>query len=150
MEHLYEEAVMWYVTAGGQRFVCPQFLIHDETWKKWNSCPDFVAIDFVTKTIYIIEVTVTSDVSDIVKKICSNAAELIVRLKGNLKNKNVDFEDWEVKFRVFIRKAELEHFKRRLVSVDGLDIKPIDLEQILVNWEWWDRAGGPVNSLDGI
>lgn len=157
MEHLYEEAVMWYVTAGGQRFVCPQFRVHASA-SKWDAYPDFVAVDFHAKTLYVIEVTIASNVSKIARRIASNGPETKKFLKENLKNDSVDFEDWAVKFRVFLRSTDActrfskllkELFKKSDVSEVELDVKPLSIELVLKNWEWCDRAAvQPVNPLD--
>ena len=149
MQQLYEDAVMWYVSAGGQRFVCPQFLIHRDA-DKWESNPDLVAVDFKVKTLYVIEVTTSSDASDVAKKIGGNARTIVGLLKENLVNDYVDFQFWKIKFRAFIRDDQREKFLKVLkgFSLDDLDIKPIDIERTLANWKWYDQAQGPVNSLD--
>jgi hypothetical protein len=149
MEHIYEEAVMWYVTTGGQRFVCPQFHIHGNG-PDWAMEPDFVAVDFLEKTLYVIEVTASANVSSIVNKIVDNGHKAAKLLRENLGKNNMDFSDWTIKFRVFIRLVECDHFNKLIEerNVNDLDIKPLDIERTLAYWKWWDKLPGPINSLN--
>jgi hypothetical protein len=68
VEKLYEQAVMWYVVSGGQRFICPQLSIPADTGGEW-SCPDLVALDARARTVYVIEVTTDATGDDLVGKV---------------------------------------------------------------------------------
>jgi hypothetical protein len=52
-----ETSVATYLTAGGRVFVAPQFETGDKTERNGIACPDFVALDFPSKEIVVVEVT---------------------------------------------------------------------------------------------
>ena len=72
---VFEEAVLAYISAAPGRFVKPQY---DIKYKDGvgGSCPDFVVIDYIKKTIYVVEVTTASDAS--CESACNNDPPLAV------------------------------------------------------------------------
>jgi hypothetical protein len=91
---LYEEAVMWYVASGGQRFICPQFSIPNDSGGEW-SCPDFVALDFQAKSIYVVEVTTDSTGDNLVKKVRNRESQWFSKLKAYLSMQDPSFVSWQ-------------------------------------------------------
>jgi hypothetical protein len=152
----YEQAVMWYVTSGGQRFVCPQFCIHDGEGKGWESEPDFVALDLTEGAIYVIEVS-SGSVARPAARLADNLKKNCEYLRKNLRNANVDLSKWPIKVRVFTRDTYVDKFvdalrKKSVQSpnlLKGVDIQVLPIEKSLCNWTWYDENKQGVASLEG-
>ena len=139
---MYEEAVMWYVCAGNQRFVCPQYWVRNEN-KDW-SCPDFVALDLKDKCVFIVEVTTGTDLSGIADKIKKKDVQWIDHTKNQLPE---PFRNWDFHVAIFVRDKFVELLDNKIG--DNKNYKAFGLEKIFHNWNWeWDKSLNlPVNPL---
>ena len=130
---LYEEAVMWYVVSGGQRFVCPQFSVLSDTGGEW-SCPDFVALDFQAKTVYVVEATTDSTGNDLVKKVRNRESQWFSKLKAYLSMQDPSFGAWQYRAAVFVRSEIVESFDKKIGS--PADVAVFPFETALFGWRW--------------
>ena len=95
----YEQAVMQYVTNGGQRFIAPQYPIYYGVRKKgvtgYDRKPDFVAIDLKERAIYFIEVGAGERVRDKAERLADNIQTDCKYLRKNLCKANRDLSEWK-------------------------------------------------------
>jgi hypothetical protein len=142
---MFEEAVMWYVCAGNQRYVCPQYWVRKDE-KDW-SCPDFVAIDPDPKSpsVYIIEVTTASNIGDLAARINKRDEQWINPIKEQLP---IPFKNWEIYIVAFVRSDDLVDILNNKV-VNKNRYRAFSLEKIIQTWKWdWDKSKNiPVNPL---
>lgn len=82
MEFLYEAIVMSYLTRNKKVFVCPQFSIEDGTNKEWR-CPDFVALDLEKTQLIVAEVSTSSDMGRMAKKLTKSISTAYPKSKCN-------------------------------------------------------------------
>ena len=140
---MYEEAVMWYVCAGNQRFVCPQYWVRKEE-KDW-SCPDFVALDILESRVFIVEVTTGTDLKPLANKIINKNEQWIDFTINKLPE---PFRKWDSHVVAFVRSEDFVQVLRRLVN-NQIEFSAFSLENIIHNWKWeWDKLKNlPVNPL---
>jgi hypothetical protein len=145
MEKLYEQAVMWYVLSSGRRFICPQFSIPSGTGGDW-SCPDFVALDFQDKTVYVVEVTMAAAADDLVKKVLGRESQWFSRLKVYLSTQDPSFGSWRYRAAVFVRSEIVEAFDRKIGS--PADVAVFPFERALFSWRWEWQGQRSNNALE--
>jgi hypothetical protein len=126
----HEEAVLDYICADQSRFVHTQF---NFTWDKnkgeGGSCPDFVVIDYQDRVIYVVEVTIASNVNKLIQKMMDREKLWIEPLKKHLNEiNNNGFSDWEYHVTAFVREINIPKFKKEIK--DASDISVIGIESI--------------------
>ncbi len=143
---MYEQAVMWYVVSGGQRFVCPQFSIPSDTGGGEWSCPDFVALDFQGKTVYVVEVTTDATGNNLVKKVRSRESQWFSKLKAYLSTQDLSFASWQYRAAVFVRSEIVKEFDKKIGS--PADVAVFPFERALFGWRWDWKSGRSNNALE--
>ena len=138
---IFEQMAMGYLTKNGRVFVSPQYSI-DRDW----SCPDFVALDFERKRVWVVEVSAAWDVKGLASKVNDCERQWMSRLRDQLRQKGILGVDdgWSEGIMVFIRESRIEDFNKRLTRRDGIVVEIVPLEKAGVPWEWdW---GAPLSS----
>jgi len=132
MDYIYEVAVMHFLTRMGDTFLCPQYPIKGEKGSVW-SAPDFVALNFTEKAIWIIEVSSASDVGSLKKKVADRDKQWILRLKDQLARIEPTVQNWPIVVKVFVRDANKSKFE----NLSGeTKVLPQSLESVMCNWKW--------------
>jgi hypothetical protein len=132
VDYVYEAAVMHYITRMGDTFLCPQFPIKNEEGKPWSE-PDFVALNFVQKTIAIVEVSSASDIGSLKKKVTNRDNQWITLLKVQLVRLEPSIQNWPVVVRIFVREANLSKFGK---LIGDSTVFAESLEGVMCNWKW--------------
>jgi hypothetical protein len=140
----YEEAVMEYITASKHRFVSPQFDIPYEN-TKGGSCPDFVVLDYQVRTVYVVEVTSSSNISTLLSRVDERGNRWLHPVRKYLTGLNNDFAEWAYRVSLFVRKDNFESFKIKLE--DYTDVSVFALEDISFPYSWDWSPDGPINPL---
>lgn len=140
---IFEEAVLAYISASPGRFVKSQY---DLKYKDGfgGSCPDFVVIDYIKKTIYVVEVTKSSDASTIISRIRERETRWFVPLKKEMSQWNESFAEWNYRVTVFVRK-ELEN---KIENEHLNDVFVVNFDKIIFPWEWKWKGQSTLNPLE--
>jgi hypothetical protein len=132
---IFEEAVLAYISAAPGRFVKPQY---DLKYKDGvgGSCPDFVVIDYIKKTIYVVEVTTASDASTIISRIRERETRWFIPLKIEMSQWSESFTEWKYRVTLFVRDSLIN--KKDIEEMN--DVFVIYLDKIMLPWEWnWNE-----------
>jgi hypothetical protein len=140
---IFEEAVLAYISAAPGRFVKPQY---DLKYKDGvgGSCPDFVVIDYMKKTIYVVEVTTSSDASTINSRILESETRWFIPLKREMSELNESFIEWNYRVTLFVRKSLVSKIKNDSMS----DVFVKSFGEIIFPWEWNWKEKQAINPLE--
>ena len=97
METLAEQIIGAFLVQGGKVFISPGYNIG----KSW-SCPDFVALDFSTNEVVVIEVTTAYDIGSLIEKIKNREKQWFGPLRAQLDTDNIA-KGWGMRFLGFVR-----------------------------------------------
>jgi hypothetical protein len=86
---IYEEAVMYCLTANGETFVSPQC----DLGKGWSR-PDFVALRPPKMHVYVVEVTTAGDLGSLLEKLPDRERQWFVPLRSYLAEGGLAGSDW--------------------------------------------------------
>ena len=140
----YEESVLEYITAETHRFVNPQFDIQYQD-KEGGSCPDFVVIDYKDKTIYIVEVSIASNISGLIEKVKERQVRWISPIKNHFYELNHEFKKWDYRITIFVRDTNKNQFQSKFDSSPDVSVKSIEDISFPHLWIW--NGNKPNNSL---
>lgn len=131
----FEEAVLDYISADRQRFISPQFYVPYEN-EMGGSCPDFVVVDFRDRTIYVIEVTSSSNIKGLYEKIEFRQSRWIKPLKNHFIKINTDFDSWDYRVTAFVREDNKDDVQDKFA--DSTDVTVFSIEEISFpySWDW--------------
>ena len=132
---VFEEAVLEYISAAPGRFVKPQY---DLKYKDGvgGSCPDFVVIDYIKKTIYVVEVTTASNASTIISRIRERETRWFIPLKIEMSQWSESFTEWKYRVTLFVRDSLIN--KKDIEAMN--DVFVIYLDKIMLPWKWnWNE-----------
>lgn len=137
-ENIWEEIVQSYLTTNGAVLVSPQYEITDE--HGWNTCPDFLAVDFRTRQVWFVEVTAGSNTNKIEGKASAFKAEIVPRLKSQLATFSIvpDASHWEFGLWAFVRKDVTDKLRDKITPHVDL-VKVEGLESIAFPWIYWEK-----------
>lgn len=112
---LYEEAVIWYVTASRTRFVSPQFSL---PWEQTagGTCPDFVVIDYEKQKIYVIEVSSGAEIDGLFERLAERENRWLNPLRKHFSDLSGHFNDWKFHVTVFVRSEVVDNLLKRVAS----------------------------------
>jgi hypothetical protein len=144
MEH-FEEAVMWYLAAGGKRFVAPQYSIPAPDGKEW-SCPDFIVLDIEKRIVFVVEVSTHANPVGLARKVLDRKKQWIDPLKEHLKGINQELGSWKYQAVVFLRSEAVERFDRRIGTPN--DVAVISIEDTCFAWKWEWQGMRPNTPLE--
>lgn len=141
----YEEAVFAYLTGSKSRFVNAQFEL---PWAnlKGGSCPDFVVVDFETRTIYVIEVCSASNVNGLIKRVINREDRWLIPLRAHFAQLRANFQDWPYHVTIFVREEIIKSTRRKVAPYP--DVSVLSLDAVVFPWRWlWDgqRAINPLH-----
>lgn len=140
---IFEEAVLAYICAAPGRFVKPQYSLKYEDGTG-GSCPDFVVIDYVKKTIYIVEVTTAADASTILSRIRERETRWYIPMKREMSQLSENFSDWKYRVTLFVRKSLKDKMK-----LEGMnDVFVVFIEDITFPWGWDWNGPRVLNPLE--
>lgn len=141
MEGLAEQLIATYLTRGGKVFIAPQYSIPASGGNGDWACPDFVALDFENREIIVVEVTVASNVSNILSKINDRQSRWFEPVRAKLSEDKIVENDWKIRVLVFVRKSQLEKARKQLSGEP--DVSFYAIEDATFDWDYWtDRHGG--------
>ncbi|MBE1426971.1 hypothetical protein H4684_003655 [Desulfomicrobium macestii] len=140
---IFEEAVLAYISAAPGRFVKPQY---DLKYKDGvgGSCPDFVVIDYIKKTIYVVEVTTASDASTIISRIRERETRWFIPLKIEMSQWSESFAEWNYRVTLFVRDSLVDKIKNEAMS----DVFAIPFDEKIFPWKWTWKEQQPLNPLE--
>ena len=131
---LYETIVLWYLTKDAHTFVSPQYSIRGDHGREW-SCPDFVSLNFCTKTVSIVEVSTAYDPAALIRKVQNRDNQWIARLKDQLMRNRVVDETWkDYRVHVFVRRGAAEQLQAAIAGAQDVQITMLD--DLPPPWEW--------------
>lgn len=124
---IYEEAVLNYITESPQRFVNPQYNIdYDKSSDTGGSLPDFITLDFKDRIIYIIEVTRSYNLKNLLIKVSEREKRWIQPVKNSI---DESLQHWKFHTTLFIREDRIEYIKNKLsgeIDVSIISLKTVD------------------------
>lgn len=143
----YEQAVLDYVCGCPDRFVNLQFTIPYAD-SNGGSCPDFVALDFADKTVYVVEVTAAADTKSIIKRIRERETRWLNPLRSHFGKLNSTFKQWEYHVTIFVRDDNEVNAVQRITK-ELSDVSVLSIQKALFSWKWeWNvDSGVPTNAL---
>lgn len=142
---LYEEAVLSYITASHTRFVCPQF---DIPWgnASGGSCPDFLALDFKKKTIYVIEVSSAATTVRLHERSKERETRWYEPIRQHFKDIAPDFSDWRYRVTLFVRGEVVENMRSKIADWDDVAVRSLD--DVVFGWRWNWQGKHALNELE--
>src|ERR1700731_1531375 len=143
---LYEQAVLDYICARPDRFLNAQFTIPYDGYRG-GSCPDFVVLDFLDTTAYIVEVTATADCKGVINRVRERDTRWFSPLADHLKKLGSGFLGWDLHVSLFVRDEQFGSAHNALRGYP--DASVTSLARVLFSWNWdWDPGTGlPTNAL---
>jgi hypothetical protein len=140
---IFEEAVLAYISASPGRFVKPQY---DLKYKDGlgGSCPDFVVIDYIKQTIYVVEVTTSSDASTINSRIRERETRWFIPLKREMSELKESFNEWNYRVTLFVRKSLVD----KIIKDSMNDVFVINFDEIIFPWDWKWKEQATLNPLE--
>ncbi len=141
----YEEAVLDYITADRNRFISPQFHVPYEM-QQGGSDPDFLVIDYRKKTIYVVEVTSSSNISGLIAKVEQRESRWLEPIKRHLSGINKEFEQWPYRVTIFVREENLELAKKKMKLYKDVSVRTIESSTFPYKWQW--NGEEPINPLE--
>ncbi|MBI1784048.1 hypothetical protein HYR69_02800 [Candidatus Sumerlaeota bacterium] len=143
---IYEQAVLDYLCARPERFVNAQFAIPYDGFRG-GSCPDFVVVDFGARTVFVVEVTASSDCKNVVGRVQERKTRWFGPIRAHMKELNPMFETWDYHVTLFVREEEVKNAQRRVANFQ--DVSVISLSDVVFSWNWkWQPENGlPTNVL---
>lgn len=132
---LYEHLVMGFLTTSGDVFVAPQYSITADEKSEW-SCPDFVALDFHDRTVWVVEVSTSYDHATLKAKVIGRAEQWGTGLRDQLDRLGVAV-DWPLRFLVFVRKDAAAKLSSTFAPNE--DVTVVCLDSLGSPWDWKDR-----------
>jgi hypothetical protein len=130
---LFEQLVLGYLAKDPYVFLSPQYSIKGGDGSEW-SCPDFVALNFMTSEIYVVEVSSAANVKHLAEKVADLENQWGQKLKAQLLRHKVLDGTWSVVVRVFIREDCKEQFFK--IVGDRSHVRVEYLEDISIPWKW--------------
>lgn len=141
----YEEAVLDYITGDRNRFISPQFHVPYEM-KQGGSYPDFLVIDYGKKTIYVVEVTSSSNISALISRVEQRESRWLEPIKRHLSGINKEFESWPYRVTIFVREENLELANKKMMSYKNVSVRTIESASFPYKWQW--NGEEPINPLE--
>ena len=132
---LYEHLVMWFLTTSGDVFLAPQYSIAGDDGREW-SCPDFVALDFHEKIVWVVEVSTSYDHVTLRAKIAAREKQWNERLRGQLERLGVA-AGWKTRVLAFVRNDAAT--KLSALFAQNVDVTVACLDSLGAPWTWTDR-----------
>ena len=132
--NMYEELAMMHLTRNGKRsvFVCPQYEID-----KRSACPDFVALDFESKKVWVVEVSGDDMPDKLLKKVLDRENQWFKRLKRELQQSKVVNDSWDFQVMLYIRREAAKRFEEKLGDVEDVEIRVFEKNGFPWEPEFW-------------
>lgn len=143
----FEEAVMEYITADPNcLFKSQMHLPYNKENGVGGSLPDFVALNFKDKCIYIVEVTTAADAKGIIQKISERDKCWYKAIQEYDAEWVTLTKNWNYRVCLFVRDQLVNKVTSRLESCEDVSVK--SLNEIMNPWEWnWVQVDRPKNTL---
>jgi len=132
---LFEELVMFKLTRNPHVFVSPQYSVMDESGKEW-SCPDFVLLNFRSRTVSVVEVNTAADPKGLEQKVADRQKQWFTKLRSQLERNAVVDASWALRIDVFIRHQAVPKFKETFGQENDVSIHNLDEIGFPWHWEW--------------
>lgn len=133
----YEQAVLDYLCNRPERFVNAQFTIPN-AGLTGGCCPDFLALDFADKTVYVVEVTTAANTNDLLGRVRERETRWLTPLRAHFTGLNEVFAGWDFHVTLFIRDEQLRTVKQAIDEFP--DVSVISLKAVVFSWNWdWQR-----------
>lgn len=144
---LTELAVLDYISRPPSRFVRPQCHLTFEAGAGGAS-PDFVVLDFEDNTVYVVEVSVAWDLTDLVDRVLKRQSVWYTALQEYGRTHNVSPLCWSnYRTAAFVRSDRYSHMLKKVE--EHVDVSVISLDRVLLEWEWeWKAGNSAINSLN--
>ena len=140
----YEESVLDYISADKLRFISPQFDIPYEN-EMGGSCPDFVVVDYKDRTIYIIEVTTSSNMRSLTEKIEQRRTRWIEPLQRHFEKISQDFVSWDYRMTAFVRQTNKNALQQKFAYAQDVSIFSLEEISFPYSWNWnGEEANNPL------
>lgn len=124
-----EELVMEYLVQNRKMFVAPQYRIGGG----W-SMPDFVALDFAAKLVFVVEVTANGWPGGLLRKVRDRENQWLAKLRSELRGARIADDSWKFRVELYIRKSAVERFQREIGDPPDVTVK--SLEELGFYWQW--------------
>lgn len=131
-----EERVMDWLVQNQGAFVAPQYHLYggaSADRKPW-AVPDFVALDFKKKVVFVVEVSAADQTGGLLENVRNREDRWFQKLRAQLQTAEISDDIWQFKVLLFLRKKEAETFRKRFADVGDVIIR--SLEEIANYWEW--------------
>ena len=136
-ECIWEELVQAYLTTNRAVLVSRQYRIEDAD--HWSMDPDLLAVDFLSRQIWLVEVSAGSNVDKIARKAETFEGDVVPRLKNQLKALGVvePASTWEYGLWAFVRDDLVTNLLAKVTSCVKLGTVQ-SLEGSVFPWKYWD------------
>ena len=131
---MYEELAMMHLTRNGKAnvFVCPQYDIDG----RWAS-PDFVALDFESKTVWVVEVSGAASLAKLLKKVRDRERQWFEKLRQALRPKVVD-DSWRFQVMLYIRSDAAKRSSKTLGDLADVKIRVFEKNGFPWQPQFWE------------
>lgn len=136
---IFEEFVMWDLAGRRGLFISPEYELRGPggTWSR----PDFVALDFRSKQVIIVEVSVAASPRGLLARVRDREKQWYARLEDQLRKGNVIDDSWGAfKVELYTRDQAKAIFERELQGKKDVEI--CTLEKFGLPWQrdWSAKA----------
>ncbi|HXN53677.1 MAG TPA: hypothetical protein VN943_17225 [Candidatus Acidoferrum sp.] len=143
---IFENSIMHYVAADHSTLVIPQY----DLGSGWASL-DFLGVNSKKQIIHLIEVTSAANICHLLRKTkeAFYSKGRVERLKQQLhKDYAGQYDSWEVRQAIFIRKENRDRFEQELPPVTRQRVDVFSIEECVFPWDYWERIVGEDRSWD--
>ncbi len=132
---LYEELAMVHLTRNGKTnvFVCPQYDIGGG----WAS-PDFVALDFEGKKVWVVEVSGDARADNLLRKVRDRENQWFERLRRTLGQSKVVDDSWDFQVMLYIRSDAANRFQEEFGDVKDVEIRVFEKKGFPWEPQFWE------------
>ena len=141
----FETAVLAYLTAPGNRFVSPQFALPFKDGEG-GSCPDFVVLDFGVSTVYVVEVTTSSNPRNLLSRVREKDKRWLTPLRHHMSSIAESFNGWKYRLTLFVRDEVCRQIEEAVRNEP--DVFVVSLDKVVFDWRWDWQEGRAVNRLE--
>lgn len=143
---IFEEAVLAYISATPGRFVKHQYSLAYRDGVG-GSCPDFVVIDYIKETIYVVEVTARSNPSNVLSRVRERETRWFTPLKKEMSQWSESFAYWRYRVTLFVR-GDVSMSLIKEINKDMNDVSVKLINDVIFPWSWVWNDQQVENSLE--
>ena len=131
-----EALVELYLTRGGSVFVSPQYSVTRDDKPFWEAVPDFVALDFKSREVVIVEVTSSWNLDSLFRRVEERQDRWFIPIENLMRKDSIVDNEWRFRFLGFVRQERVDFANGRF---SDRDVHFLAFEQCSFMYDYWNE-----------